>query len=146
MGFELYLFCYENGEPSGIPREAVHALFPVLEEKPELNRWQIHYDAMNSCTINVKPMRADSARIESLCIERPCGDIRLFDSLFTILGMGSVFLVFPGLESYLAASESVHLDLPKEMIGSTGPPRIVRSGGEILEVIRDPDPSGKKWK
>jgi hypothetical protein len=140
MGFELYLFCYENGRPSGIPRENIRALFPVLEEKSDLNRWQVRYDSENMCVVSVKPLTGNSDRIESLCISRPCGDLRLFDSLFAILRMGSIILVFPGLESSLAASEFVRADIPEDLTESMGPPRVVGSGQEILEVVRNLNP------
>jgi len=35
MGFELYLQCFASGRPAGIPRAAVCALFPVVEEESE---------------------------------------------------------------------------------------------------------------
>jgi len=136
MSFELYLFCYEKGQPSGIPEPAVRGLFPILEGKSEPNLWHVYYDSENTCEVAITPASGDPARIESLCIHRPCGDIRLFDSLLAILRMGSVILVFPGLESYLAASEAVCADIPKEMLESMGQPRLVHSGQEILEVIR----------
>jgi len=137
MGFELYLQCYLGGQPSGMPKPGVRALFPVVEEESEPNHWRVRYDSTNTCTVGVTPVKNDPSRIESLCIHRPCGDLRLFESVLAILRMGSVVLVFPGDAPPLVASTSVTTDLPKDLVESMGPPKCVHSAQEILEVIRN---------
>jgi hypothetical protein len=136
MGFELYLQCFASGRPAGIPRAAVRALFPVVEEESEPDYWRVRYDPTNTCTIGVTSVDADPTRAGSLCIYRPCGDMRLFDAVLSVLRMGSVILYFPGVAAPLVASESVAADLPQELVDSMGQPRCMRSAQEILDIIR----------
>jgi|SRR5271165_1301908 len=134
MGFEVYLQCYRDGKPAGIPRGPVRALFPIVEEESEPNYWSVHYGPADSCKIGVTPLASNHELIESLCVYRPCGDLRMWEALLSILKMGSVILYFPGGESLLMASESAAADLPKELVESMGP-RCVHSAQEILEII-----------
>jgi hypothetical protein len=50
--------------------------------------------------------------------------------------MGSVILYFPGVPTPLVASESVVVDLPKELVDSMGRPRCVQSAQEIVDIMR----------
>lgn len=118
-------------------REAVRALFPVVEGESEPDHWRVRYDPANTCTISVTSAKGDPTRIESLCIYRPCGDMRLFESILAILRMGSVILVFPGDAPPLLANASVATDVPRDLVESMGPPKCVHFTQEILEIIRN---------
>ncbi len=88
MSFEVYLQCFEGGEPAGISRAAVRALFPVIVADSEPDYWIVRYDELNSCDIHVAPLASDGDLIESLCVNHPCGDPRLWDSLWKVMRMG----------------------------------------------------------
>jgi hypothetical protein len=67
MGFELYLQCFASGRPAGIPRAAVRALFPVVEEESEPDYWRVRYDLTNTCTISVTaPLVASESVVADL--------------------------------------------------------------------------------
>jgi hypothetical protein len=136
MGFELYLMSYAKGKPAGISREAVRALFPVVEEESESNHWRVRFDSNQTCTIDVTSAGSDPAFLESLCIHRPCGDTRFYEAILSILRMGSIVMVFPGCESPLVANETAAADLPLDIADSMAPSRCVRSAEEILRIIR----------
>jgi hypothetical protein len=74
--------------------------------------------------------------VESLCVFRPCGDLRLWDALLAILRLGPLALYFPGDTPPLMASESAGEHLPADMVQAMGRPRVVRSGREIVEIIK----------
>ncbi len=136
MGFELYLQCYAGGNPAGVSRAEVRALFPIVDEESEANYWQVRYDGTNSCTIGVDVLKGDAAKIQSLCVYRPCGDALFLEAILALLRMGSVMLVFPGCSAPLVASASVVADLPEDVVESMGQPKLVRSARELLEIIR----------
>jgi hypothetical protein len=136
MGFELYLQCFASGRPAGIPRSAVRALFPVVENESEPNNWRVRYDSTDMCTVGVTSAEGDPTRLHSISIYRPCGDICLFVAILSVLRMGSVILYFPGVPTPLVASESVVVDLPKELVDSMGRPRCVQSAQEIVDIMR----------
>ena len=134
MSFDVYLQCFA-GEPPGIPRTAVRALFPIVEEKSEPDYWSVQYDPANSCKINVTPAESDNELITSLSVNRPCGDMRFWQSVLTILGMGPVILYWPG-GGPVVAGDAMAAELPLEIVESLGQPLSVSSAQEIVDAIR----------
>jgi hypothetical protein len=134
MSFDVYLQCFA-GEPPGIPRAAVRALFPIVEESSEADSWSVHYDRANSCKIRVHPAKSNPELITSLSVNRPCGDVRFWESVLAILRMGPVILYWPG-GGPLVGSESVAVELPREIAESLGQPLCVGSAQEIMDAIR----------
>jgi hypothetical protein len=135
MSFEVYLQCFGESERSGISRVAVRRLFPVLEEESEPDYWHILYDPTNSCCIAVTALDSDKAMLTSLCIHRPCADLRLWEGLFAILRMGAVVGFWPDGPP-IVAEDTIGANLPKEIIDALGLPRTVRSAAEILRLLK----------
>ena len=128
MSFEIYLQCFGETESLGISRDAIRALFPVDEARSEPDYWRLRYDGMNSCDIGVNPLPTDATKLAGLYVDRPCGDLRLWDSLFAILNMGGVVLFFP--EGPLIIAEG------RSSAGlSLGAPVQVDSGESIRKIV-----------
>ncbi len=69
---------------------------------------------------------------------RPCGDIRLWDALASILRLGNAALCFSSGAPLLIADADVAQHLPKGMTeGSLGAPKYVTSGAEILHELHE---------
>jgi hypothetical protein len=134
MGFELYLQCFGETESLGLPRDSVRALFPVDKASSEPDFWRLRYDGHNSCDIGVNPLATDATKLAGLYVDRPCRDIRLWDSLFAILNMGSIVLFFPG-GPLIIAQEIDAAGLPEEIIESLGTPVRVNSGEAIRRSV-----------
>jgi hypothetical protein len=134
MSFDVYLQCFA-GKRLGIPRAAIHSLFPILEEKSEPDYWCVFYDRTDSCSISVTSAESDSERITFLSLNRPCADLRFWESVLAILRMGSVILYWPG-GGPLMAGGSDRADLPPEIVKSLGQPALVNSAREIIDAIR----------
>jgi hypothetical protein len=109
----------------------------VVEAESEPDYWSVHYDDINTCRIAVTPLPSDPSLVESLCVHRPCGDPGLWDALLAVLRLGPVVLYFPGDAPPLVASEAIEEHLPADMVQAMGRPRVVQSGREIVEAIRD---------
>ncbi|MGB7539993.1 MAG: hypothetical protein WBM17_15740 [Anaerolineales bacterium] len=139
MSFDIFVQCFRNGEPAGLPWQALLLLFPVqaAESTPEF--WRIRYDDRNSCDIHLSTLPKNEAFIESLCVHRPCGDKRLWRALFTILRMGNVVLYFPGNSPPLVADAAATAHLPPGMIESLGRPVCIHSAREIRSVVENGD-------
>ena len=136
MGFEVYLQCFGESERSGISRAAVRSLFPVIEEESEPDFWRVRYDNKNSCDIAVTAMTSDEEMLKSFYVDRPCGDLRLWEGLLSVLRMGSVVIFWPGGPPVVAV-EAVAADLPVDMIDSIGQPKLVSSTEELLRLLRE---------
>ncbi len=95
MSLNVSLKCSGGGEPAGLPRASVRALFPV-DPASERDNWRVRYDDANSCEMAVVPHASGAESVGSLCVHRPCGDERLWDALPEVLRLGPVVLRFPG--------------------------------------------------
>jgi hypothetical protein len=134
MSFDIYLQCVA-GDPVGISRAAVHALFPINENSAP-DYWSVFYDRSNSCKINVTPSQSDNELITSLAVNRPCGDVRFWEAVLAILKLGPVILYWPG-GGPLVGSDQAAAELPAEIVESLGQARAVNSAREIMDAIRE---------
>jgi hypothetical protein len=134
MGFEIYLQCFGETEGLGLSRDAIRALFPVDEASSEQDYWRLRYDGRDSCDIGVNPFVTDATKLTGLYVDRPCRDIRLWDSLFAILNMGDVVLFFPDSPLIIAEGKS-SAGLPEGMMESLGAPVQVDSGEAIRKIV-----------
>ena len=133
MSFDIYLQCVA-GDPVGVSRSAVRALFPIFENS-EHDYWNVVYDRANSCKINVTPSKSNDDLITSLAVNRPCGDLRFWESVLAILKMGPVMLYWPG-GGPLVGSDREAAEFPREIAESLGQPKAVNSAREIMDAIR----------
>lgn len=136
MGFEVYLQCFGESELSGISRTAVRSLFPIIEEESESDYWRVRYDDKNSCDIGVTSVASEKEMLKSLYIDRPCGDLRLWEGLLSVLRMGSVVIFWPGGPP-VVADDAVAANLPKDMTDAMGRPRSIRAAEELLRLVRE---------
>jgi hypothetical protein len=135
MSFQVYLQSFRDGAPAGIPRDAVRTAFGRFIHETEPSFWTARYDAENSCEIAVTMLKGDQQLVHQLCVERPCGDERLWDALAAILKLGTVVLYCPGDAPPLVAAQSVVGHLPQDMVEALGLPVCVQNGKEIARHI-----------
>jgi hypothetical protein len=135
MGFEVYLQCFA-GEPPGISRAAVRALFPIIEESSALDYWSVQYGPADSCRIGATPSETDAELITSLCVYRPCGEVQFWESVLAILRMGPAMLYWPGGGPVVASPMRAD-GFPDEIAESLGQPLCVGSAQEIMDAIRE---------
>ncbi len=121
MSFDLYLNCFGETERSGLPRGTVRSLFPIEGAGSEPDFWRVRYGPADSCEINVTPLANAPSQLKFIHVNRPCGDFRLWESLYKILQMGSVVLFFPGGPLILGPGSSAE-GLPADMTASLGEP------------------------
>jgi len=134
MSFEIYVQCFGETEKLGLPRDAVRDLFPVDEASSEPDYWKLRYDSREGCDVGVNPLEANAAKLSSFYVHRPCRELRLWNSLFTVLNMGSVVIFFPG-GPLIVAQKTSAAGLPEEMIESLGTPVQVDSGEAIRRLV-----------
>lgn len=138
MGFSAYLQCFRDGKPAGLPRDMVAAQFPIGNSS-STDLWQIKYDDENWCDIYVSPDRSNGAKIHGLTVDRPCGDLRLWNALYRVMCLGPVVFYFPGSNPLRVAHEATIAQLPADLLEAIGPPRLVSSGQELRQAVEDDD-------
>jgi hypothetical protein len=136
VSFEVFVQCFDSGEPAGLDRAEVRQLFPVAEDESEPNYWLVRYDALNSCHIRVGVLPSDPGRVDFLNVHRPCEAPALWAALLAVLRMGTVILYWPGLHPPLAATKCVAAHLPRDLLALLGRPEVVSSVEEIVEAVR----------
>lgn len=135
MSFDVHIQFFEGGEPAAIPRDSAREAFGSKLAEPEQNRWTVSYDPQNSSEIYLNSGESVES-LWGLSIYRPCGDLRLWDALASILKMGNAVLYFPGCKPPLVAKLSVREHLPADMIEALGEPVVVGRGAEILREVQ----------
>ena len=136
MGFEVYLQCFKDGQKADISRRKISSLFAAFAKKVESHIWDVTYTRNNTCTLYLY-RSSNKSRIEGFTVDRPCGDLRLWNALYELLCLKGVVLYYPGGPTPLVAHESTSGMLPADMIEAIGQPRMVRSGKEIRDDIND---------
>ena len=137
MGFELFIQCFQHGEPANIPRQSLRTAFGAHLTETATNRWQLHYDKANWCDIYLTVKGPDPNTVQGFCVDRPCADERLWDALASILTLGNVVLYFPGGQAPIVGSSGVKEHLPPDMVRALGDPVILTSGKEIQTCVRE---------
>jgi hypothetical protein len=137
VSFEVFLQCFDGEQPSGVPEDAVRTVFSNFAADSEPDYWHLWYDAANSCHIWIGRLKGQPQMISALTVDRPAGDQRLWDSLYRVLQLGRWVLYFPAKKPPLIVADAAHAHhLPASMREKLGPVQVVRSGGEITQIIR----------
>jgi len=135
MSFEVFIQCHENGDFGRIPRQAVRNAFAEFIVAEESNCWKTIYGTCESCDVSFSTSTSGTEFIQSLCVHRPCSDIRLWDAMAAILRLGNVVLYFPADTPPLIANDAVKSHLPTDMLDALGEPVVVSNGKQILDVL-----------
>jgi len=133
MSFEIYVQSFENGQRFGLPLEEVFQSFGEYATKVSPTQWKVYYDSRNNCDIYVGNT-LNASQITSLTIHRPCGDARLWNSLFEIMGFGHVALYFPESQ-ILLRDEGSATHLPKDMVNALKGYKVIQHVDQILNEI-----------
>ena len=136
MSFEVFLQRFERGEPSGVGEASIRVFLHAVSCDAGSDCWHIGYDDVNHCDVHVSRDAVDPGRVTGLTVCRPCGDGRLWDSLYAILSSGPWVMYYPELGPSLLVADERHCDqVPLEMLEALGPARVVRSGAEIAAAV-----------
>jgi hypothetical protein len=133
MAFVIFLQCFEETKPSGVPREWLREAFRPFLKESEPDFWDLRYDAQNFCRVLLVPLANDT--IHQLALDHPCQDIRLWDSLAKLLSIGNLIAYFPGGSGPLLYHEGVARHIPADMLQSLGKPVLARTGSEIRRCV-----------
>ena len=137
MSFEVYVQCFENGEPAGIPRDFLRRVFSGFLTEPEENYWCVQYGPHDSCNLALSPLGNARDEVYQITVERPCKDARLWEALILLLGHKNTVIYFPGCEGPLLLKLTVAEHMPPAMLKDLGEPRLVSKGSDIIRYIEN---------
>jgi len=137
MSFDVFLQSFHAGKPSAVPVAEIRRAFgsEFLDER-EPNWWHLRYDDLNASTIFLSAVKKGTDAIGGVCVGRPCGDHRLWESLLELMRTARMVMLIPGGSHPLIAHPFVASDLPCDLLEKLGEPAVVETVEQILEHIR----------
>ena len=136
MSFDLYLQAFQDGKASGINLEVLRDTFGKYVIEMDDDYWQVHYDSEESSDIFLQPLPEDSSSIHTISIHRPCRDLRLWESLWRLLGIAGTVLYYPSCDAPMARDPRAGTSMPSDMHESLGDPLIVSSAAELFHLMK----------
>jgi hypothetical protein len=135
VSFDLFIRFYDHGAPAGIALEDVRAAFAPYISSSDATHLALEYDVANGSYVHLKPHPNNADATVAIAVNRPCGDMRLWDSLARVLRLGNAVLFFPGGANPMVGSTDAVPHLPRDMIETLGNPVVVASGKAILALV-----------
>lgn len=135
MSFDIYLQTFQDGKASGIGLDTLRHAFGQYVIEMDDDYWQVQYGPEESSDIFLQPLPEDPHSIHTISIHRPCRDVRLWESLWRLLGIAGSVLYYPSCDAPLARDSMAGLSMPDEMRESLGDPLIVSSAVELFEAM-----------
>lgn len=133
MSYDIFMSAFHKGEAAAVSISALRKPFEPFVTEVDPTHWRLWYDDTNSCDVFLHGYIGSTGCISGFSINRPCGDMRLWDALAEILRLGPLVLYsdFPPLVSDM----SIGAHLPAAMTEGLGPPICVLSGEDIINVL-----------
>jgi hypothetical protein len=101
--FEVYLQCFRERQPSGVSPQDLYRLFrPYVRASAESGslsescNWTVEYGDAESCELHLTPLRERPDLVYAICVYRPCGDHRLWQSILQAMQQWGLVLYWPG--------------------------------------------------
>lgn len=135
MSFDLYLQTFRDGSASGIALDIVRDAFGKYVVEVDEDFWQVQYGPEDSSDIFLQPLGDEALLIHTISIHRPCRDMRLWDSLYHLLGLPGTIVYYPGCKSPMVRDSQAGRDMSAQLRESLGEPVIVNNAMDIFQSI-----------
>ena len=137
VSFQLYLQSFSGGTPAGFTRDVLRRAFVGLLEELEDDYWQADFGAAGRSDLFLSFLDDGSERIHCVSIEHPSADDRLWQAIWTLLGIPGVLFHFPGSTAPLARASGAGAEVPAGLRETLGQPIVIADAREILEAVMD---------
>ncbi len=134
MGFEVFVNWFENGAPAPVPFRAVHATFGSAAGTVEPHGFRVHYGPADESYVYAKA--DESGMLTGVMVEKPCGDLQLWDGVVALLGLGHGVCYWPGGACAVGNAEAIR-HLPSDMASALGEPTVVASGTHLAQAVEE---------
>lgn len=118
MGVDIFVQCFDRGEPSPVDTQAVIACFApfVVAQDP---KWlDLRFGPRDTTTVYLD---TTEPFVDSFMVSRPCADGRLGECIYKALQLGSFAVITPGDDYVIVSSESAIADLPEDLLEDMKP-------------------------
>lgn len=135
MSFDLYLQVFQDGKANGIGLDVLRDAFGKYVIEMDEDYWQVQYGLEESSDIFLQPLPGNPSFIHTISIHRPCRDLRLWGSLWQLLGIAGTLLYYPSCAAPVARDPMAARSMPEVMRESLGDPLVVSSAMELFQSI-----------
>ena len=137
MSFEMYLSCFEDGQEGYFRTDVIDEAFApsIISRGPEHSLWTIAFDSspenpdQTDLHLNLDP--EDSSQCSGFTVDRPSGNLLLFDSLMKILRTTNSAVYWPGECPPLVGRQETIPHMDPDMVETLGTPVVISGGDEI---------------
>ena len=137
MSFQLYLQVFSAGKRAGFSRDALRNAFAGMVIELEDDYWQADFGPAGRSDLFLSFLEDGSERIHSVSLDHPSTDERLWQAVWTLLGLpGSVFH-FPGSTAPLARDPGAASALPPGLLETLGQLAIIASVEDLLLAVAE---------
>ena len=134
MSIEFYIQGHRNGEEDGVALCEILNAFGKSEGEEVEGLYRLIYDAENSCEFSVT---CKNGLVTAICIFRPCGHEKLYESIFDVLRSGPYVLFAPGGNAPIIVRREMAEHLPDGMAEALGEPVVVTDAKNISAALFD---------
>jgi hypothetical protein len=135
MGLALYFNYYNNQKPTKVPTYKIIELFEENIKLEIEDGFMVEYDEMNSSFIGIE---MNEEFTEAFAINKPCGDRRLYESIYAASKFAPCILISPVGNSTIFNKNDINhfvLDLQETINSDDFSIEIVNSLEDFLEKI-----------
>ena len=137
MSFQLYLQMFSAGEPAGFTRDAIRQAFAGMLVELEEDYWQVDIGSARRSDLFLSFLEGGSERIHSLAIEHASTDERLWQAVWTLLGLPGCVFHFPGSTAPLARDPGAASALPPGLLETLGQPTIIARVQDLQRAVAE---------
>src|SRR5690349_10562461 len=94
MGFEVFILSFRKGGPEWVPFQRIRDAFGTHVADCPAYDWCLRYDDTNVNGVKLMKHPNDPSLIQGFAVDRPGADIRMWDTLASILASGPFAFVF----------------------------------------------------
>ena len=140
MSTELFLWPYDDGEPSSVPFSKLVEAFSDLriQESPlhEGERRVTDSEGRFICDIWVGDVAEMDDSVKGVTVKDPSKNVALWKSVFNYLSSGNIVLVWPGGGKLFAAAanQETTKHIPDDLVAELGGVAVVESAEALLKA------------
>ncbi len=135
MGHDIFIQAHLHGGDQKIPTEDILKCFsPFITERQD-TFVELKFTDLDSSTIF---LHTTSSHTTALMVSRPCGDDRLAEGLFQIMGLGNFALFQADCDVLIVLREETVSHLPEGMVESFARVRVAPDLESFIEAWEKP--------
>lgn len=135
MSFQLYLQVFSAGKRAGFSLDALRNAFAGMVIELEDDYWQADFGPAGRSDLFLSFLEDGSERIHSVSLDHPSTDERLWQAVWTLLGLSGTVFHFPDLAAPLARDPDVSSAMPPDVLSTLGTPTTLGSVQELQRAV-----------